>query len=363
YNDDYFDNLDVLRKRVRVKIKDEKPFRNEYREILKYFYEISDLSSIYNEYINGVNKFFNGRFRLFIENLENCGILNDSLLVIFSDHGEGPCTDHFGHGAELFDGIVRVPLIMVYTDFLPEGMVINSQVRTVDIFSTILDIVIGEENFPVIISDTDSFSLLPYIFEKEGKDLPAYSEVWNHSTTQDEMDDFMNECLAAGRVLPPSYNYSIYQRSVRIPEYKCILQGDETLIDGKIDIDGSDIEFVKSLYRNILRRVEDKGGFDHWLEKLENGNLSREELIKQFKSTEEAMNINRLYDVKNDPFEINNLLNSDNISYYLPLFKKFVEIIEIINSYSNRNNADIYYSNEKERQEIEKELKNLGYLG
>ena len=65
-----------------------------------------------------------------------------TLVILTSDHGEslGEHDYFFEHGAYLYDPSVRVPLILSLPSGLPEGRVIESQARTIDIVPTVLDI-------------------------------------------------------------------------------------------------------------------------------------------------------------------------------------------------------------------------------
>ena len=73
-------------------------------------------------------------------------------------------------GHRMFDDLLHVPLI-ISGPSLPENKVIKTQVRQVDIFPTIADI-IGIEP----ISQIDGTSLLPLINDKDVEELPAYIE-------------------------------------------------------------------------------------------------------------------------------------------------------------------------------------------
>jgi arylsulfatase A-like enzyme len=76
-----------------------------------------------------------------MKTIEEMGLLDRTLVVITSDHGEslGEHDYFFEHGAYLYDPTVRVPLVMSLPSRLPSGAVVESQVRTIDIMPTILD--------------------------------------------------------------------------------------------------------------------------------------------------------------------------------------------------------------------------------
>jgi arylsulfatase A-like enzyme len=85
----------------------------------------------------------------FLEELDGLGLAERTVFAFLSDHGESwgerfaPKDDVKGvyhmHGATLFDEIVEVPLILSAPGRLDPG-VVDSQVRTVDLMPTLLDL-------------------------------------------------------------------------------------------------------------------------------------------------------------------------------------------------------------------------------
>jgi arylsulfatase A-like enzyme len=106
--------------------------------------------------------------------LEAMGQTDRTLVVVTSDHGEG-LGEHdyfFEHGAYLYDPVVRVPLIIVAPGRLPDGRVVETQGRTIDIMPTVLDLV----GLPVP-PGVQGVSLVPWARGKESAPGPlAYSE-------------------------------------------------------------------------------------------------------------------------------------------------------------------------------------------
>jgi multidrug efflux pump subunit AcrA (membrane-fusion protein) len=98
--------------------------------------------------------------RLF-EHLGALGILDETLVVLFGDHGEN-MTEHdawFDH-AGLYDSVVHVPLIMWCPGLVPRTRV-DSMVQLVDIMPTVLDIV----GLPQV-DGIDGQSLLPVMTQE-----------------------------------------------------------------------------------------------------------------------------------------------------------------------------------------------------
>jgi len=72
--------------------------------------------------------------------LKGSGLLDRTILVFFSDHGEilGQRNNFFGHGFSLHDDEVRVPLII----YLPQAkkQVVEEQAQLIDVMPTVLDL-------------------------------------------------------------------------------------------------------------------------------------------------------------------------------------------------------------------------------
>lgn len=86
----------------------------------------------------------------FLKFLKQEGIYDDSLIVVVGDHGEG-LGEHGEetHGILLYDATMRVPLIVKLArrwlagqpqPIAPRGLVLNEQVRTLDILPTVLEL-------------------------------------------------------------------------------------------------------------------------------------------------------------------------------------------------------------------------------
>ncbi len=76
-----------------------------------------------------------------LNGLEDLGLLENTLVVFTSDHGEDLGQHGEGsHGFFLYDATVMVPLILSHPASLPSGVSIPAQARTVDIMPTVLDL-------------------------------------------------------------------------------------------------------------------------------------------------------------------------------------------------------------------------------
>jgi len=124
---------------------------------------------------------------LFIKNLKNEDLYDDSTIICFSDHGEdlngiysndkgGKKLAHpeeFGHGCLLYEQTQKV-VLTIKSKGLSKDKNINQQVRLVDVTPTILDLLKINYN-P---NKFDGVSLLPVIKSNKNLNLLAYSETF-----------------------------------------------------------------------------------------------------------------------------------------------------------------------------------------
>ncbi|MCG8431358.1 MAG: sulfatase, partial [Candidatus Omnitrophica bacterium] len=90
----------------------------------------------------------------FIDQIAQWGLIENTLMVLFSDHGEDLAgwypNDHAGqklghpeeegHGCLLYDATQMVPLVFVAPGVVPAERVVETQVRLVDILPTVADL-------------------------------------------------------------------------------------------------------------------------------------------------------------------------------------------------------------------------------
>ena len=101
--------------------------------------------------------------------LREKGVADNTIVIVTSDHGEGLGSHgESEHGYYVYDYAVRVPLIMR----VPAGAKarVTKQVRTIDIFPTVLELVSAEPA-----PDVDGESLLPLLDRSNDADAPRYA--------------------------------------------------------------------------------------------------------------------------------------------------------------------------------------------
>jgi arylsulfatase A-like enzyme len=83
-------------------------------------------------------RYWDDEFRKFMGELDGMGALDDTILVVVSDHGD-EFYEHggFGHGFTVYDEMIRVPLIMVWKGVIPQGLVRDAPAALIDLFPTL----------------------------------------------------------------------------------------------------------------------------------------------------------------------------------------------------------------------------------
>lgn len=75
----------------------------------------------------------------FVDRLQKEGKLSNTLLIVTADHGESHGEhDYFGHEMQLYDTLVRVPLVFWYPGHIAGGAVWKQPVQLTDVAPTIL---------------------------------------------------------------------------------------------------------------------------------------------------------------------------------------------------------------------------------
>lgn len=117
--------------------------------------------------------FVDGVFGSLLERLRAMGVLDDTVIVLVSDHGE-EFYDHrnWGHGQSVYEELTRVPLIIRYPPRFPAGMRIETPVMTVDVMPTLLELAGAPP-----LDSLAGRSLLPLVAGAPGHGGEAYSEL------------------------------------------------------------------------------------------------------------------------------------------------------------------------------------------
>lgn len=113
----------------------------QYHFMAKEFNPSDEEWEVVKSWYDGAIAYLDHRIGELVGLLYRKKVLEDTLLIILSDHGEN-FGDHglASHQFCLYDSLLHVPLIMVYPDRIPKGKRATNLVSLIDVFPTILDI-------------------------------------------------------------------------------------------------------------------------------------------------------------------------------------------------------------------------------
>jgi len=104
--------------------------------------------------------------------LKQSGRYRNAIIVVVGDHGEGLGEHNEDtHGIFLYDSTTHVPLIVKLPAAVHAGTVVSSQVRTVDVVPTLLELAAAP-----ILERRDGESLTPYFAGTDEPGRPAFGE-------------------------------------------------------------------------------------------------------------------------------------------------------------------------------------------
>jgi hypothetical protein len=317
YNDDFYDELERLAERLGMPAQLPRPAEigNEQARAqavalsgrIRTWAEDRGIADVVElpRYLAGVNKFDGGRLKWLLERFEEQGLLDGTLLVLTSDHGQGPMPADamgdpgiplkFDHGETVLEEVIRVPLI-VRGPGIPAGAVVDRQVSLADLGPTILEWA-GIEPDP----EVQGRSVLELLETGEGDDSLAYAEVWYHDRAA--LSAYLRRSLAAGGLSPDGYETFLAHRVLRTPRHKYSRRGAE--LDAS-DWATNDSGFVRALFHKLLGRVADEAVAAELVRQLRDGTTDRERLAADFATRNAGREA--LYDLAADPHERVNLL-------------------------------------------------------
>ncbi len=308
-------------------------------------------------YIKGVSKFDAGRFAFFMGGLGRIDFLDDCLQLIFSDHGEGKCAQnnksYFGHAGELFDNVIRVPLMISHPDLKP---------RVSDRLTSVADIApmtLSLLGLDVHAAQLDGINCL-----SETRDS-CYAENW---ISIDQLEKNLIDDHTLATEVDELPVCALSQMALRTIKSKVVVwhRGDSAaLLDSASGL--SNVKFIRAVYAELLGWPASAAEIEQYLSQLEDGSMSREDLVDHFLNLEQYKNrVPFRYDLISDPREENPVtdLNGEDLV--------MVEKIKKINSQAvrtekifRRRTAGEHRPNEgdfPDELEVRRMLKDLGYL-
>ncbi len=149
----------------------------EHYEDREYLIEATDAEKEYTTALYDGGIYHADRYiGMLLETLSQLGLMQNTMVVLTSDHGE-EFWEHYplkaaAHAHSLYDELLHVPLIFVSPDTEVKGRIVEEQVRSIDIFPTILSAL----SIKYDEREIDGESLLPLIEGNSMKELAAYGE-------------------------------------------------------------------------------------------------------------------------------------------------------------------------------------------
>lgn len=161
-------------------------FKYHHYDLLGNITDIEYMNALYDAEI----RYLDSLLQDLDEHLEQLGIKEETMLVLFGDHGES-LTEHniYWDHCGLYDTTVHVPMIIRYPSVIPSGQRVKGFVQHIDLMPTLLEAV--DLEVPV---DIDGKSLWPLI---RGEKERNYDKI------------FLSECAwqAARGIRTESYKY------------------------------------------------------------------------------------------------------------------------------------------------------------
>lgn len=157
--------LKYLRKRAKMNLTDE--FEPEYANMNRK----TQAHAVYGGMVEAMDT----AIGMVLESLEKNNLLDNTIIVLFSDNGglstaEGSPTSNLplraGKGW-LYEGGIRVPMIMSWRDHIPEGVENNTPVISMDFYPTLIEMAGLEDNFKGN-GEIDGVSLAPLLQHQPG---------------------------------------------------------------------------------------------------------------------------------------------------------------------------------------------------
>lgn len=136
---------------------------------------IDDLSVYVRQYDRSI-RYFDDEFSRLLDTLEERGMLEDTLIVLTSDHGESLTENSYylEHGAAPYQSTAHVPLVFAMPGFVPAGKLIREPVGLIDLVPTVMDLLglelpMGLQGRSLAQAILESGEVSPRVFMESGE--------------------------------------------------------------------------------------------------------------------------------------------------------------------------------------------------
>lgn len=166
--------------------------------------DLEHMIALYDGEIRYVDSYIEKLFN----KLEELNLMDKTLIILTADHGE-EFLEHGSnwHGKTMYDEVTHVPLIMRYPTSIPKNKVISSQVSSVDIMPTILDIlgisiehqIQGQTLLPLVLEEEKPASMSAYCeADLSGRELKSvrvakYKFIYSERDKKEELYDLVDD--------------------------------------------------------------------------------------------------------------------------------------------------------------------------
>ncbi len=208
-----------------------------------------------------------------IRKLKDMDLYDSTIIVFTSDHGE-EFYDHgsWGHGRNLYDETLKVPLIIKFPESKYSGRTIDTIVSLVDVFPTILE----ENRIPLPDIPLDGKSLIPLLKGKEKKDRTFLADLGSNvlnshipqkicqNQRKDKLilnESYTKEDLAFFTSPPPKLD------PVELYDLGNDPQEKNNIVDSKAGFVRSLIRKIQETYQKAVKRKTGKTKIDEKLKK------------------------------------------------------------------------------------------------
>jgi arylsulfatase A-like enzyme len=262
-----------------------------------------------SEYIAGLTNFDAGRLHNVVGELTSRRMLENNIVVITADHGDGRGPSHeqrVQHGTSLLDDQIHIPFYL-RLPATSNNQLVAEQVSQADIAPTILDHLglLSQRTEPV--SEIGGRSVLPLLSHQPLPERPVYSEI--HSRLQRQgsaADPVVDLDLEA---IPENLNSAAVRfRTLRYPECKYWLVGQAGAFPEE-DLLLPPEQFVHALFRIIAGRPPSETELRTWLQDVAavagSDAQARRALAERFETSGQFRTLPKyaIYDLRRDPLE------------------------------------------------------------
>lgn len=204
--------------------------RGPVRQVMDDFYTLRTaiqqegnyFPTIFPLYQEAINRFDQGRLANFIQALNDAELLDDTLLIVTSGHGESNLgMNQFDHGLDLTDGAIRVPLLFSFPGVIHERYQLDAPVSLLDIMPTVLEMAGVNIDRMLLRGNSLTGSLVGRV--ELPSDRALYAEQWRAKMPEVDL----------GARDEPSRTLLV-QRAMRTDRYKLVLQGPDLTGDEQV---------------------------------------------------------------------------------------------------------------------------------